>query len=437
MSPRSTRRHKYGGALATAAAAAVVIGGAVGVRVVTDDAAPPPGPGTANLWVDTNGGNCLRKATAASYVDVDACATLNAAYAAASAGDTVLVKAGTYGSQTIGQNTTGGKEIATRVTFDEAPGETVTLGTLYLGDGQNGVRGPGFLTMSNFAATHIVMWGYTNDITLNNFAVKRVQGYGAQNIVIDGFDVGPCIAPAQIPDCSSKMDVDANWSPVQVPSNWTISDSKFHDAESTDLANVHAECFFIRGGSGLTFERNHFYNCHIYDIFVQESSFSTPSNVTIQNNWFDAPFNNQARTSRDFRAIAFGSSVANWTNFLIRYNSFYSSQVQENDNGTSQAYTNFRIVGNVMASCSSYASITYDYNVFNSATGCGTNKRTSVAWPYVSAINGGSANYHLSGAAGSTSADDYVTPTGTDYALGGDYDGGGRAAPRDAGSDER
>jgi hypothetical protein len=50
----------------------------------------------ANLWVDTNGGTCTRQATAGAYVDAQACGSLNAAYAAASPGDLVLVKPGTY-----------------------------------------------------------------------------------------------------------------------------------------------------------------------------------------------------------------------------------------------------------------------------------------------------------------------------------------------------
>ena len=53
---------------------------------------PPPAPptGTANLWIDLNGGSCTRQATAGAYVDAQACGSWNAAYQAASPGDTVL-----------------------------------------------------------------------------------------------------------------------------------------------------------------------------------------------------------------------------------------------------------------------------------------------------------------------------------------------------------
>lgn len=56
---------------------------------------------TANLWIDTNGGTCTRQGTAATYSDAAACSTIQAALAAASNGDTVIMKTGNYGSQTI------------------------------------------------------------------------------------------------------------------------------------------------------------------------------------------------------------------------------------------------------------------------------------------------------------------------------------------------
>jgi hypothetical protein len=79
------------------------------------------GGDTANLWIDTDGGTCTRSALAA-YSSASACATFDAAYDAASGGDTVAVKAGTYDPQGI----TGSK--ASLVTFLPATGETVNVG---------------------------------------------------------------------------------------------------------------------------------------------------------------------------------------------------------------------------------------------------------------------------------------------------------------------
>ena len=66
----------------------------------------PPSSGVANLWVDSDGGGCVRKATASAYVSADACQSFDAAWDAMSAGDTARVRAGGYGQQVITGNKT-------------------------------------------------------------------------------------------------------------------------------------------------------------------------------------------------------------------------------------------------------------------------------------------------------------------------------------------
>jgi hypothetical protein len=58
--------------------------------------------GTAHLWVDLDGGSCERSATPAEYADAAACSSFQAAYDAAIGGDTVRVRAGSYGPQSAG-----------------------------------------------------------------------------------------------------------------------------------------------------------------------------------------------------------------------------------------------------------------------------------------------------------------------------------------------
>ena len=83
------------------------------------------GGDVANLWVDTNGGTCTRQGTAGAYSDAGACSSFDAAWDAATAGDQIRVKAGTYGSQTI----TGDKASETTITGEDG----VTTGPLSLG----------------------------------------------------------------------------------------------------------------------------------------------------------------------------------------------------------------------------------------------------------------------------------------------------------------
>jgi hypothetical protein len=65
----------------------------------------------ANLWVDTNGGTCTRSATPVAYNDSVACGSFDAAWDAASAGDTIRVKAATYPAQIVDGNKTSETKI--------------------------------------------------------------------------------------------------------------------------------------------------------------------------------------------------------------------------------------------------------------------------------------------------------------------------------------
>ncbi len=71
----------------------------------------PPASGSANLWVDGNGGTCARQATAGAYVDTASCGTFDAAWDAAQSGDLIVVRAGSYGAQ----NVSGSKSAATTI----------------------------------------------------------------------------------------------------------------------------------------------------------------------------------------------------------------------------------------------------------------------------------------------------------------------------------
>ena len=65
---------------------------------------PPPASGVANVWVDANGGSCVRRATAAAYVNAEACSTFDQAWDAMAGGETARVVGGTYGQQVITGN---------------------------------------------------------------------------------------------------------------------------------------------------------------------------------------------------------------------------------------------------------------------------------------------------------------------------------------------
>ncbi len=57
---------------------------------------------TANVWVNSTGGSCTRSSSAAAYSQAASCGSFAAAYSVANGGDTIRIKAGTYGQQRVG-----------------------------------------------------------------------------------------------------------------------------------------------------------------------------------------------------------------------------------------------------------------------------------------------------------------------------------------------
>src|SRR5690349_9070368 len=87
-------RGRLRNAVVTVAVATVVVAGASLIPGTPGTTTTPPTPGTANVWIDQNGGTCTRQSTAGSYVDAAACSR-DGAEAVWQRGDTVLVKGGT------------------------------------------------------------------------------------------------------------------------------------------------------------------------------------------------------------------------------------------------------------------------------------------------------------------------------------------------------
>ena len=93
--------------------------------------------GTANLWIDPNGGSCTRSSTPVAYNPATSCATMDGAYHGAQDGDLVLVKNGSYGQQkfttrgTTGwtQGVTFRSENPLGATFQSASGVTIYTGS--------------------------------------------------------------------------------------------------------------------------------------------------------------------------------------------------------------------------------------------------------------------------------------------------------------------
>ena len=164
-------------------------------------------PALANLWVDTNGGTCTRTGGAgAAYNDAAACSSFSAAHSAASAGDMVRVKGGTYGAQTISAD-----KGSPNVTFAEASGETVDV------DGNPGsydqildltITG-GHVTLRDMHIEAVESSGcasFKTGVRFENMDLEHIYLQRTQDFVFDGGDIGPTYASSGGYDGHSQVD---------------------------------------------------------------------------------------------------------------------------------------------------------------------------------------------------------------------------------------
>ncbi len=147
---------------------------------------PPPGS-TANLWVDSNGGSCQRQATAVIYNDALACPSLQAAYNAATGGDTVQIKAGNYttafngGSKSpsvILRSADGSTAVGANSTLREA----VAVSAISQSNGGN------FILDGVKVSDQVTLTATAKNITFSNSDFAQtiyIDGLANSNIIID------------------------------------------------------------------------------------------------------------------------------------------------------------------------------------------------------------------------------------------------------------
>jgi hypothetical protein len=342
---------------------------------------PPPGgggntapPGTANLWVDTNGGSCARQATPAGYADAQAC-TWNQAYQAARTGDVVLVKGGNYGNVTVGPSNTS--LAAPGVTFRTAGGESVVVNDFENGNisGARGGSNVGFVgpvrarTFRSDQASNVVVDGWTVDCNgCDGEQMFHVEA--ADNVVVRNSDI------------SDNKNDSLIWIDG---SNLTFENNRIHDAALPNGSSAHTECMYAHDVTNLTLKRNHFYHCSVMDVFITGSDVANGGYV--ENNVFEKPWENTGVISNSALAFHFrngGSPSPDPSNWDFRYNTFVgplSITPSENPVGPG----GLRVIGNVFLSgdpCG-LSNTTYDYNAFLSGEGCGSHTITNSLATYL------------------------------------------------------
>jgi chitodextrinase len=411
------------------------------VRSTDTCAMPPPPPdGMADLYVAASGSDANPCTQAAP------CASFNRAYRVAQPGQIVEVAGGTYSAQAILYDPS--KTSPVPVVIRPAASATVVLRGLKLGTHVMSGDGARNLTIKDMRIrtedgrkTNAVAFAGSNNVRWENFDASNFYLNGVKNFTVQGGNWGPCISSDNQPaDRCSNSKVDGNSYPYG-NENVVIDGAYFHDYRIVLGSGAHFECMFLNGGRNIVVRNSTFTNCAFYDIFVARRSGDPFDGLTIENNWFDTPWNEATSGPRQVRdgAVAFshgGSRNYPWKNVVVRFNSFHSTTgISWNEDGGSYTTSNNRAVGNILENQSCDTSRwNYAYNLMYGIKCGATDASIGPSFPYVSDGHLPAGDWHLSGGV----AVDFVPVGQAGSSLDHDIDGDPRpiGAARDAGADE-
>ena len=321
--------------------------------------------GTAQLWVDTTGGSCVRRPSPQRWSDAEAC-SWNQAYQAAQTGDVIRVKGGNYGDVRIGPNRPSIGPPG--VTFRTADGERAIVDEF-----ENGIRGGpdggDNLTFVGPVTARTFRSDQTSNVSVRSWTVDCGGCSGIQTFHVERSE--------HFTVRDSNIGNNRNAPLVWVSGNdLTFENNLIHDADLTRGSGAHTECMYAWDVTGLTLKRNHFYHCAVMDVFITGSGVANGGFV--ENNVFEKPWTSYEGSSN---GLAFhfrngGPPSPDPSNWDFRYNTFVgplSVTTEENPVGAG----GMRVVGNVFLSRApcGHANATYRNNAFVGSP-CGANSIT-------------------------------------------------------------
>lgn len=368
---------------------------------------------TANLWVDTNGGSCSRQSSPGVYIDAQACSSMQAAQTAASAGDTIIIKNGTYGAQNLNSSAK-----TSMVYFYAETDGSVLVSGLSISIDKVTVKGVIASGVGNSRGTLSLTSSGTGTV-VDGFRARRIWISGNHITVKNGEFCDGSGSSSQEEDC------------VQVwngSSYISFIGNSFHDWHGDYDVKYHNDMIqFYPSGSRIIIDGNKFYNGPTSNIMTGGGVLT---DWVIQNNYFGAPYwggNN----------IVFGNSSSPCSGLVYR-NNVDASGLGINNVDCSNLSPD--ISGNIytqpVGAVLLYGPVSGGYNIFVPSGGvtAGSNaKRCNVSWEAGSSPTaGGVPNVHL--ASNDTCAVGAGNPASFPSK---DIDGQTRTSPPDAGADQR
>lgn len=218
--------------------------------------------------------------------------TWDKGYQASAPGDTVIIKAGTYGSQSIKSRTLTGPSYVTLQADDtglvNVNGGLTLTGCKFV----QLLAAPGGIKSKSLSCAFAGTTSspvYTTDcvvdgVTVDGGAVAGAgPGYvaGARRITWRHVDIG------RIHEANAIIMMDGGFPSVGGVQDMLMEDCVVHDTYLSASSSVHPQGIFVGGVHGLTIRRSRFYGCTAFDIFVTDAGGSLPQNVLMENNVFD------------------------------------------------------------------------------------------------------------------------------------------------------
>ena len=372
-----------------------------------------PPPGTADLYVATNGSS-LSNCTQASP-----CSSFDRAYAVAQPGNVVQVADGSYSGQTIkGTPKPAG---AAPIIFQPAPGAAVTVSSLRVNEG-GGIEFRDFtVTNSTYNGCNCAQTGQSGyvvrEITYRRIKMKQFFVRGADRISYIEGEVGP-----------NGSEDGMNWigegSQSSDPASDILLDGiRIHDF-TKHTAGAHVDCIGVDNVDGLIIRNSRIWNCaHFSIIFGNDiTSGSAVRNALVENNFFDCCH----PSGGGYYSLGFGGADGP---VMIRFNSMtlgmgWLNGTEYVPNGLITLDSNV-IATNNSANCSRGI---WRYNVIPSGSNCG-NGGIQAATSFLNPPT----DLHLFSGAAAVNAGNPSSYPATDID-GDSRPAGGRA---DAGADER
>ena len=385
-------------------------------RVVTPPSVPsPPTAPTANLWVNTTAGSSPTSCdTACAYDPAKAYGSFNAAYQAALPGQTIYIRAGTYGTQQVNHKTGAASP---NITIQPEPSATVKVKEFY-------VQSASYVTFKNFT---VIPGGpdanYLESNQIIDFGAESGQTTSANHVTLDGVNLDGR-QPDGTPSVRSGVGINGNTSYITIKNadfgyikdqklmiiqnysgagpndNLVLDNVRLHD-DPQSSSSIHMECLWLSSTTNSTFNRLHIYNCALPVDFSSGGNDLPVRTTTIQNSIFEASQGAGGNPGYFSFDGCVGSSGGATGSIVFKYN-YFASPFGCSDSARSAG---MKFIGNIGAMSSCLSTVVYNYNIWSGAKCSSTDKQISTI------LN--AANYVRVGAPFNSQPSDYKPSSGS------------------------